>query len=150
MASSGFTTGARARGGFGVAHASELEKGMATHFSVLAWRIPWTEEPGGLQSMGSQRIRHDWNHWASKWIYIYMKFHDYLQRPTNTENWPTGKPTAFTLREDGHLDRIKWGRPCLEQKLCAITVTVILIDICAQGWLLFLLPGEKLHSTRMV
>ena len=30
-----------------------LEKGMATHFSVLAWRIPWTEEPGGLESMGS-------------------------------------------------------------------------------------------------
>ena len=36
-----------------------LEKGMATHSSVLACRIPWTEEPGGLQSMGSQRIRHD-------------------------------------------------------------------------------------------
>ena len=31
-----------------------LEKGMATHFSILAWRIPWTEEPGGVQSMGSQ------------------------------------------------------------------------------------------------
>ena len=30
------------------------EKGMATHFSILAWRIPWTEEPGGVQSMGSQ------------------------------------------------------------------------------------------------
>ena len=36
-----------------------LEKGMATHSSVLAWRIPWTEEPGRLQSMGSQRVRHD-------------------------------------------------------------------------------------------
>ena len=36
-----------------------LEEGMATHPSVLAWRIPWTEEPGGLQSMGSQRVRHD-------------------------------------------------------------------------------------------
>ena len=36
-----------------------LEEGMATHFSILAWRNPWTEEPGGLQSMGSQRIRHD-------------------------------------------------------------------------------------------
>ena len=34
-----------------------LEEGMATHSSVLAWRIPWTEEPGGLQSMGSQRVR---------------------------------------------------------------------------------------------
>ena len=36
-----------------------LEKGMATHSSILAWEIPWTEEPGGLQSMGSQRVRHD-------------------------------------------------------------------------------------------
>ena len=36
-----------------------LEKGMATHSSILAWRIPWTEEPGGLQSMESQRVGHD-------------------------------------------------------------------------------------------
>ena len=36
-----------------------LEKGMATQSSSLAWRIPWTEEPGGLQSMGSQRLGHD-------------------------------------------------------------------------------------------
>ena len=36
-----------------------LEKEMATHFSVLAWEIPWTEEPGRLQSLRSQRIRHD-------------------------------------------------------------------------------------------
>ena len=35
------------------------EKGMATHSSILAWKIPWTEEPGGLQSMGSRRIRHN-------------------------------------------------------------------------------------------
>ena len=37
-----------------------LEKEMATHSSTLAWKIPWTEEPGGLQSMGSQRVRHGW------------------------------------------------------------------------------------------
>jgi len=36
-----------------------LEKEMATHFSILAWRIPWTEEPGRLQSMGSQRVGHN-------------------------------------------------------------------------------------------
>ena len=36
-----------------------LEKGMETHSSILAWRTPWTEEPGGLQSMGLQRIVHD-------------------------------------------------------------------------------------------
>ena len=36
-----------------------LDKGMATQSSILAWRIPWTEEPGGLQSLGSQSIRYD-------------------------------------------------------------------------------------------
>ena len=39
-----------------------LEKEMATHSSILAWKIPWTEEPGGLQSMGSQK---SWNNWAT-------------------------------------------------------------------------------------
>ena len=49
---------------------------MAPHSSTLAWKIPWVEEPGGLQSMGSQRVRHDWvtslslftfMHWRRKW-----------------------------------------------------------------------------------
>ena len=40
--------------------ASYLEKAMATHSSTLAWKIPWTEEPGRLQSMGLQRVGHDW------------------------------------------------------------------------------------------
>ena len=51
-----------------------LEKGMATHSSIPSWRIPWIDEPGGLQSMVSQRVRHDW---ASTFTYIHktrMKF----------------------------------------------------------------------------
>ena len=40
-------------------HEDSLEKKMVTHSSILAWKIPWTEEPGGLQSMGSKRVRHD-------------------------------------------------------------------------------------------
>jgi len=52
------------------------EKAMAPHSSTLAWKIPWTEEPGGLQSMGSPRVGHDWAtslslftfmHWRRKW-----------------------------------------------------------------------------------
>ena len=52
------------------------EKAMATHSSTLAWKLPWTEEPGGLQSMGSLRVGHDWAtslslftfvHWRRKW-----------------------------------------------------------------------------------
>ena len=47
------------------------EKGLATHSSILAWKISWTEEPGGLQSMGSQRVRHDWetNTFPSPWFW---------------------------------------------------------------------------------
>ena len=41
-----------------------VEEDMATHSSILAWRIPWTEEHGGLQSIGSQRVRHDFSDWA--------------------------------------------------------------------------------------
>ena len=46
-----------------------LKKGMATYSRILAWRIPWTEEPGRLQSMGSQRVRHDWanNTFSTVW-----------------------------------------------------------------------------------
>ena len=42
-----------------------LEKAMATHSSTLAWKIPWAEEPGGLPSMGSHRVRHDWGDLAA-------------------------------------------------------------------------------------
>ena len=43
----------------GLIREGPLEEVMATHSSILAWKIPWTEEPGGLQSMGSQRVGHD-------------------------------------------------------------------------------------------
>ena len=49
-----------------------LEEGMVSHSSVLAWRIPWTEEPDGLQSMGSQRVRHDWKNLACTHIQYSM------------------------------------------------------------------------------
>ena len=43
-----------------------LEKGMATHCSIIAWRIPWTEKLGGLQSIGSQRVKHNWSNLTHK------------------------------------------------------------------------------------
>ena len=46
-------------GKFAIPHTSQVEKEMATHSSVLAWRIPGMEEPSGLPSMGSHRVRHD-------------------------------------------------------------------------------------------
>ena len=57
-------------------YGAQLEKPMAPHSSTLAWKIPWIEEPGGLQSMGSLRVEHDWAtslslftfmHWRRKW-----------------------------------------------------------------------------------
>ena len=48
-----------------------LEKEMAIHSSILAWRIPWTEEPGGLESMGPQRVRNDW---AKHFHFHFCKF----------------------------------------------------------------------------
>ena len=69
-----------------------LEEGMATPSSVLAWRIPWTEEPGGQQAMGSQRVRHDWawsmgmheqatNIIKCKWISAsYLFLHDPIRK----------------------------------------------------------------------
>ena len=57
-------------------YGQSVEKAMAPHSSTLAWKIPWTEEPGGLQSMGSRRVEHDWAtslslftfmHWRRKW-----------------------------------------------------------------------------------
>ena len=56
-----------------------VQKAMATHCSTLAWTIPWTEEPGRLQSMGSLRVGHDWSdlaaataalHWGSSWVWF--------------------------------------------------------------------------------
>ena len=59
-----------------------LEKGMATHSSILTYRIPWTEEPGGLQSMGSQTVRHDFEtntftfHFSNVFSFIFSPPHD--------------------------------------------------------------------------
>ena len=55
-----------------------LEKEMATYPSIPAWRIPWTEEPGGLQSVGLQRVGHDWV------INLHFHFHHHFQRDWRT------------------------------------------------------------------
>ena len=62
---------------FVVIHTVKVKKAMAPHSSTLAWKIPWTEEPGRLQSMGSLRVWHNWAtslslftfmHWRKKWL----------------------------------------------------------------------------------
>ena len=64
---------------------------MATYSSILAWEIPWTEEPGGLQSMGSQRVRHDL---ATKpppppQVVVEVPVGDYIERGKPRELWET-------------------------------------------------------------
>ena len=61
-----------------------LEEGMATHTSMHARRISWTEEPGGLQSIGSQRIGQDWSYWARTYVHTYTHTHThYKQKQSN-------------------------------------------------------------------
>ena len=62
-----------------------LEEGMATHSNFLAWRIPWTEKPGGLQSTGSQRVRHDYRNNED----LQTEVHAFLSPPETS-------PSAFS------------------------------------------------------
>ena len=99
-------------------HFHALEKEMATHSSVLAWRISGTGEPGGLPSMGSHRVRHDWSDLAAaaaliyqkkarQWLFsvVYRVHHTYWRaqcrfwRPNDSSNWVT--------------NRLKSGQPLL-------------------------------------
>ena len=67
-----------------------LEKQMVTHSSTLAWKIPWTEEAGGLQSMGSQRVGHDW---ATSLHYFTSKSNVHLESlsPVTARRWAVGR-----------------------------------------------------------
>ena len=67
-----------------------LEKEMATHTSVLAWKIPWTEEPGGLQSIGSQRVGRDWS--ALAHIGNIKQGGEFRYHPWKMKSWKWRKP----------------------------------------------------------
>ena len=89
-------------------HFPALEKEMATHSSVLAWRIPGTGEPGGLPSMGSHRIGHDWSDLAAAaahWSYNDITAHSIIFGKKR-QCHPTSTPFPIT---SGHIPRT----PCL-------------------------------------
>ena len=76
-----------------------LEKGMATHCSILVWRIPWTEEPAGLQSTGSKRVGHDWSNEAlpsTHWM------------PGGTQSPTPTLPVLTTTGVSGGVNRCWW------------------------------------------
>ena len=76
-----------------------LKKGMATHSSTLAWRIPWMEEPGRLQSMGLQRVRHDWatSLWTIRGTQGYLKILLFSHLVMSDSLWPHGLQHASLL-----------------------------------------------------
>ena len=78
-----------------------LEKGMATYFTILAWRIPWTKEPGKLQSMGSQRVRHYWTA-DGMMLKLKLQYFGHLM-------WRVGSLEKI-LMLGGIGGRTKWGR----------------------------------------
>ena len=78
--------------GWSLGRKDPLEKGMAVHSSTLAWTVPWAEEPGRPQSMGSQRVRHDW---VTNSIHCFKR----LQIPS--WEWAQASPACFTRGTHG-------------------------------------------------
>ena len=82
-----------------------LEEEMATHSSILAWRIPWTEKSGGLQPRGSQRVGHDWagtsvHPWPlASWSRLKVRLSDNFLLHEN-QVWMARKPPDFVLNPD--------------------------------------------------
>ena len=108
-----------------------LEKGMATHSRILAWRIPRTEEPGGLQSTGSQRVRHDWanQHTFSvnlrngdvvfQWLFISCRCWTWLSQVA----W---RGIALWKQTSG-VSRLCTNPPCLglQNSVCVLVMTAL-------------------------
>ena len=91
-----------------------LEEGMATHSSVLAWRIPWTEEPGGLQSIGLQRVGHDWSDLAHELRFLQNKKRTELRLETWASQHLKGG-ASFRIEENEGRRRM-WRQQCHESQ----------------------------------
>ena len=79
---------------------------MATHSSILAWRIPWTEEPGGLQSMGLQRVWHDWVNTHSLTVYWNAFFKVNFYMPWGSPGGSVVKNLTADTRASGNMGLI--------------------------------------------
>ena len=115
-----------------------LEKEMATHSSILAWRIPWAEEPGRLQSTGSQRVRHDWAtslHFSS--------VHFTLQHLLDVPGGFSGKNPAWQCERCKRCEfRSLGGEKLLEENMAThssipawrTSWTEEPVELCSIGW----------------
>ena len=86
-----------------------LEKEMSTHSSILAWKIPWMEEPGRLQSMGSQRVGHDW---ATSFSLPFLSANTDSYTELNQQKLPWPRKRDFRW---GSLTTLKCGKLLLPQ-----------------------------------
>ena len=93
-----------------------LEKKMATYSSIFAWEIPWTEEPGWLQSMGSQRVRHNWSNLARTCTQLHIMYFIFMSLVAYIFGFPwwfSGKEFACQCRRwqfDPWVRKIPWRR----------------------------------------
>ena len=81
-----------------------MEKAMAPHSSTLAWKIPWTEEPGRLQSMGSRRVGHDWVPSLSLFTFMHWRW-KWQPTPGESQGWEPGGLPSMGSHRVGH----DWG-----------------------------------------
>ena len=93
-----------------------LEEEMATHSSILAWRIPWTEEPGGLQSMGSQRVGHNWATFTHGYLCGFPGGSGGKESACNVETqvWPLGQEDPLKKEMATHSTILAWRIPWTE------------------------------------
>ena len=100
-----------------------LEKEMSTHSSILAWRIPWTEEPSGLQSTGSQRVGGDWETehtcnlttCANSWTSLVAQTVKRLSTRWETRVWSLGREDPLEKEMSTHSSTIAWKIPWTEE-----------------------------------
>ena len=117
-----------------------LKKGMGTHFSNLAWRIPWTEEPGRVQSMGSRRVSKDWATFTFTKLIINVMYLNHPETtPLHLNSWKNCLPRNWSLVPKG------WG-PLLYRKIGVITnLQQTLTVFCYRS----LIPNIRLASRLM-
>ena len=123
---------------------------MATHSSTLAWKIPWTEEPGRLQSMGSWRVRHDWA--TSLLLFTFMPWRRKWQ-PTPVLAWKipgTAEPGGL-LSLRSHRVRHDWrdlaaAAAAVGSTVCCVDIFENCLGIFLSFWKSFRLSGQVLSK----
>ena len=117
---------------------SFLEKEMATHSSILAWRIPWTEEPGRLQSLGSQRVRHDWatlSHSLTHSLTLFIRMlWPFLIAAIEQTRWQASILACSKLIHPSHQTR-EWAFPGYSSHIAPFLYWTAEQSECTDTWL---------------